>query len=348
MSDILQRLLTDTWPAKMARSAFEALMLPGQVAGGQTEVKPTVPGMWSDVDEARQQATANQIESRAKDLGGLLMGGGYPMAQPGAAGIFGGRLAKTADQAALSKAEEMAAKGSPREQIWNDTGWFQGVDGKWRFEIDDSASKFLGMPPRDSLTTTDKVLSHQQLYDAYPATAKIEADTGPLAAGNASFNRPVDKDDAGRLRFSTLFKGDPRSVTLHEMQHGVQGAEGFASGANALFLKPGTPAWGIYQERLKAMKTPLDRATYSKVAGYGDDLASEAEYKKYLKIIKKPDRMSDRAAQDYAVQSAYKRTAGEVEARNVQTRMDMTPDQRRATPPWSTQDVDDAMQFVKF
>lgn len=53
---------------------------------------------------------------------------------------FAGRNAKTADTAALSRAEDMAAKGLPREQIWNDTGWFQGRDGKWRFEIDDSGA----------------------------------------------------------------------------------------------------------------------------------------------------------------------------------------------------------------
>jgi hypothetical protein len=44
----------------------------------------------------------------------------------------------------------------------------------------------------------------------------------------------------------------------------------------------------------------------------------------------------------------YRRTSGEVEARNVQTRRDMTPDQRRATPPWETEDVPRAQQIVRF
>ncbi len=35
----------------------------------------------------------------------------------------------------------------------------------------------------------------------------------------------------------------------------------------------------------------------------------------------------------------YKHLAGEAEARNVQARMNMTPEQRRATPPWETLDV---------
>jgi predicted Rdx family selenoprotein len=77
MSDILRRLMTETWPAKAAKSALEALMLPGQVAGGQLATQPSAPGMWSDVDEARSQATQQGIGNRAVDLAGLLMGGSY-------------------------------------------------------------------------------------------------------------------------------------------------------------------------------------------------------------------------------------------------------------------------------
>jgi hypothetical protein len=44
---------------------------------------------------------------------------------------------------------------------------------------------------------------------------------------------------------------------------------------------------------------------------------------------------------------AYRRLAGETEARNVQARMDMTMDQRRQFPPWSTWDVPEADQIVR-
>jgi len=45
--------------------------------------------------------------------------------------------------------------------------------------------------------------------------------------------------------------------------------------------------------------------------------------------------------------SLYRRLAGEAEARNVQTRMNMTPDQRRATPPWATLDVPEDQLIVR-
>jgi hypothetical protein len=46
-------------------------------------------------------------------------------------------------------------------------------------------------------------------------------------------------------------------------------------------------------------------------------------------------------------QGLYKRLAGEVEARNVQSRMDMDAATRRATPPWSTEDVPRDQQIVR-
>lgn len=45
---------------------------------------------------------------------------------------------------------------------------------------------------------------------------------------------------------------------------------------------------------------------------------------------------------------AYRRLAGEAEARNVQARMNMSMDERIALPPWVTQDVPTEQQIVRF
>ena len=42
----------------------------------------------------------------------------------------------------------------------------------------------------------------------------------------------------------------------------------------------------------------------------------------------------------------YERLAGEVEARNVQKRMDFSADERRQTPPGRTQDIEDEYQII--
>jgi len=70
---ILARLMTETWPAKAAGGILDALMLPGQVAGGILNVPPSRPGYWSDEDEAKSQLTNQTMMNRATDLGGLMM-----------------------------------------------------------------------------------------------------------------------------------------------------------------------------------------------------------------------------------------------------------------------------------
>ena len=56
----------------------------------------------------------------------------------GQRGVFAGINALTADKEALAKAQQMIAQGVDPAQVWKETGWGKGVDGKWRFEIDDS------------------------------------------------------------------------------------------------------------------------------------------------------------------------------------------------------------------
>ncbi len=101
-----------------------------------------------------------------------------------------------------------------------------------------------------------------------------------------------------------------RSVALHEYQHPIQRSEGFAVGDNPQNYGPG--AW----------------------EAAGRPMLSDAL-----------DAASAHAAW---ARDQYHRSAGEVEARNVQRRADMSPEQRFSTPPWLTQDVPDAEQIVRF
>lgn len=160
----------------------------------------------------------------------------------GAAGIFGGRLAKTADQSALKRAEDMAAKGAPREDIWNQTGWFKGVDGKWRFEIDDSGAA-MKYPAGDLAGEVAKVMgvtggmgdifSHPNAYAAYPDTAAIPGDIGLFRKGTYYVS-----PSKGKEQISVNAKDAERVPhTLHEFQHAIQDREGFGRGASVAGLR---------------------------------------------------------------------------------------------------------------
>jgi len=160
---------------------------------------------------------------------------------------FAGVNAKTADKAALARAQNMEAEGASRDAIWDATGWFKGVDGKWRFEIDDSGVK-IGPAAMKELTAGGDygasqrmlggALRHQQLYDAYPQLRNTEADIRV----NEKFSRPngawvADNEGmrGGRnlARVETNSLEDARSILLHEAAgHGVQDIEGFARGGS--------------------------------------------------------------------------------------------------------------------
>lgn len=55
---------------------------------------------------------------------------------------YGGENARSADREAMERAQRMEEQGFDKRQIFRETGWFRGADGKWRFEIDDSGMKY--------------------------------------------------------------------------------------------------------------------------------------------------------------------------------------------------------------
>lgn len=208
-----------------------------------------------------------------------------PEPQPNTLFTFGGVNAKTADKGKLAEAQKMAEAGKSREEIWNKTGWFKGVDDKWRFEIDDSGAKLTPKAERtfshlrdpawdDAQAPLTDTLRHDAYFRAYPKlkSGEVTLHRGPNETGALY--------DDGDIRASAPDEAGVRGVLLHEGQHKVQNAEGFERGGS----------------------------------------------------VSAPN---------------YNRLAGEVEARNVETRKDFTQEQRKAQPPWTTEDVP-ADQQIRF
>jgi hypothetical protein len=132
-----------------------------------------------------------------------------------------------------------------------------------------------------------------------------------------------------------------RSVAGHELQHAVQGLEGFASGGSAtpgLAMRFSPPeAQALNQEYADLLEERLNRLD----ANEADPLIPGVERR--IRDVESRLRQV-RVSED----EAYRRLGGEVEARNVQTRLDMTPGQRQFYAPWETQDVSDADQFLLY
>jgi hypothetical protein len=105
------------------QSVLDAVRLPGQVAGGEFAVKPETSGMWSEEDEYRQQRAGNVIESRAKDLAGAVMGGGFRAAPAGSIGMAGS--SRGAAMLPMDEASRMARAKS--QGFDTDRTWYHGT-----------------------------------------------------------------------------------------------------------------------------------------------------------------------------------------------------------------------------
>lgn len=67
--------LMQTWPVKAAQDLYSYVTAPGDVVTGKANVTPSQPGMWSDEDEARLQATNDAIKNRAVGLASVVTPG---------------------------------------------------------------------------------------------------------------------------------------------------------------------------------------------------------------------------------------------------------------------------------
>ena len=141
---------------------------------------------------------------------------------------FGGVNAKTADMDGLERAKQMEAQDVANETIRQETGWFRGMDGKWRWEIDDSTAQVAG--ELSNYMTLGELLSGAKIFEAYPDLRDVSIVFQSLDKGvSAQYNRQFDHIDV-----SYKLKNDPdaiRSAVLHEIQHAIQNREGFSSGA---------------------------------------------------------------------------------------------------------------------
>lgn len=309
-----QTVLASQGPVHAIGKAIEGLPdAPQQAADAIGFFGDVVAGRKGVFDPATGHVS-DEAMGAAGTAAGLAMTGSMPFGVPsGALRTFGGRAAATADHSALDRAAGMQAAGARPESIWQGTGWGLGRDGVLRFEIPDDAAR---LRPHDGSPTNSlgSLLDHPALFDAYPQLRDVSVfhrpELGPNAAADPARNRIA------------LNLSDPQALDslLHETQHLVQRTEGFAPGASpidpALAAHPQVAQAAALRQRLDGLDAPAQALALA-------------------------DR-TDQAAR----MSAYRTAAGEVEARNVETRRAMTPDERSATPPWATQDVPSDRQWI--
>lgn len=282
---------------------------------------------------------------------------------PALGGILAGKGAKTADLAKLTTAENMAKSGASREEIWNQTGWFQGPDKQWKFEIPDYKAEFKPTPEfftKQGTVRQSDVFTHPELQKAGYGTEDIMVKRGEEEGGSfrpVLINNELAPGYSDIEIGSTAVKETPtgfsfspltaKNINLHELQHAIQYKENFAKGGSPVtFIEAKSAALQALPElkgNVREAKTAYDDAVDM---GYPQNLVKErklafdnaqTELDSNIALANMGDPMK-----------LYNRLAGEVEARLVQKRMQMTPEELKANPPWTMYDVPEEAQVVSF
>ena len=157
---------------------------------------------------------------------------------------FAGERAKTAALNDLNRAKQLEADGVDNEEIRQQTGWFKGVDGKWRFEISDKDAKFKDTSKMkfDKIIDVNgdevyriklgELLEHKNLYKAYPQLENIDVvvidEKMPISRyyGFANSEKII--------LYGKNLKNQKEGIEtlMHEIQHIIQDYEGFAKGGS--------------------------------------------------------------------------------------------------------------------
>lgn len=384
--DEIERLLTE----EIAADAYAGL----NWFSGDAPVQEAVRA------ETERNAPARRAEAQQETTG--------PPGRATAAGIG----ARTADSAALRRAEALEKSGTDNETIRQETGWYRGMDGQWRFEIDDSGAAFsrsgeaqysadnadyarytqlmnrmltgelteaehaelLGLDKKNGSTkkelarridegnaTLRDIMQHNALFEAYPEIAETKVKFADMPSGTAgSYNR-----ETNTITLDTKLKydaNDALDALMHEVQHRVQAAEGFASGTNPGYWNRGenydraaekyrdnrarllnglsTEDLALYNEYRSAEREMgamldgsvlYDESRMDALEKRSDELYRELYGKEWFGKLNRYDRILGDVGE--AVKEFYRNTAGEIEARDTTSRRRMSAEERKNTPP---------------
>lgn len=211
----------------------------------------------------------------------------------------------------------------------------------------------------------EEVIDHPALFAAYSALKTVMLQVDPAMGNGGAF---IIRDDDQRV--VRIGKGSQLSTLLHEIQHGIQDIEGFATGgspngdqkayaqqlssdlsnliAEDPRLEAAYRAWETSQNAMEQAFTTGQEFEEAAVQRDEDALLALPKGQKALDLYFSLAGLEGDASASSVMSDRYKRLAGEVEARNTQTRAGFTDEERRLMPAYTTADVKDSDVIVQF
>jgi len=185
-------------------------------------------------------------------------------------------------------------------------------------------------------------MAHGELGAAYPDVYKLHTRIDNDLAGLKGQYLRGDRTQGEQIVLGSKPKwSDGKSTLLHELQHAVQQREGFARGGAPSQFTQLPPDFRLTAQQLISVDE-----TAKKLGESVDDVArlslEPTLAQRVNELVKSGQwdaNVNEWRQNILTPQQQYERLAGEAEARAVQSRMDMTPEQRRATFPFDSYDV---------
>lgn len=300
--------------------------LPQQLATNQAALDSAI-GSWNKTDFGTGLPNPNYRPEAINELTQLM---------PGVMGTFIGAGSDLWNKANAFKAAKLLKEGVDPEEVWKLTGTAKGLDEQFRQEISDAAMKFhpdtlnsfrrskefdfLYEPWKKDTPYLYDLVEHKKLREAYPESADITIlrganDWGGSSSPHAWADVTLNVSPARNTREKLANIPEMESTLLHELQHQVQSAEGFAKGGTVEDFKEIMPPKDVL-DKLHQLETEF----LALKGGSPERIAKVAEYHKI--------------ADKYTPFGQYERLAGEAEARMTSRRQHLTDEERRANYPF--------------
>ncbi len=209
---------------------------------------------------------------------------------------------------------------------------------------------------RDNEKNTERIylddyVKDDELFNAYPELKQTRVDFVDLP--NEEYSAKYNSEE-NRITVNQAKSIDIKSVLAHEIQHAIQRIEGFASGSNTDNYRNAATSENVIADINAATGGRLvESGGFNNTPeGIFDALNRKTTYGT---ILRDNSTELDEVARKYGYETIfdlvndigkfkssvemYRSEAGEVEARNVQERLNMTPEQRRNTLAEETEDV---------
>lgn len=106
---------------------------------------------------------------------------------------FRGERADNADLEALNRAKEMEKRNVSNETIRQETGWFRGMDGKWRSEIDDSWMRYFRNGDAQFRADHPEYAEYQEMMGKILTGDYGQVDMSRLKELDATFGRELPR-----------------------------------------------------------------------------------------------------------------------------------------------------------